>query len=177
MDEKPFKILLREPIRGMELIMSQHGPLLKNWLRVLLKNDDELIEDVISDTFMEVWIDRENIAKKEDPLLWVMGMAKNIALAKLRYSKKRKRVQIKEIKHMPNSDPMDEGLHYREIRDIILKKAEELSPREKQILIGAKIDELDNKELAELFGLQPQHVRNLLSSALAKMRKLLRELR
>lgn len=177
MDEEPFKILLREPIRGMGLIMSQHGALLKNWLRVLLKNDDELIQDVISDTFMEIWIDRENIAKKDDPLMWVMGVAKNIALAKLRYNKKRKKASIKKVKNMPNSDPMDQGLHYREIREIILKKAEELSPREKQILIGSKIDELDNKELAELFGLQPQHVRNLLSSALAKMRKLLKELR
>ncbi len=177
MDEEPFKILLREPVRGMGLIMSQHGALLKNWLRKLLKNDDELIQDVISETFMEVWIARDEILKKDNPSLWMMGIAKNIALNKLKYNAKRKKASIKEIKNMPSSDMPHTDLHYREIKDIIIQKAEELTPREREILIASKIDGMDNKELEETFGLQPQRVRNLLSSALAKMRKMLEEMR
>ncbi|MBL1408996.1 sigma-70 family RNA polymerase sigma factor [Sphingobacterium faecale] len=177
MDEEPFKILLREPVRGMELIMAKHGALLKNWLRKFLKNDDELIQDVISETFMEVWIARDEILKKDNPSIWMMVIAKNIALKKLKYNKKRKKASIKEIKNMPSSDMPHKDLHYREIKDIILLKAQELTPREREILIASKIDEMDNKELEETFGLQPQRVRNLLSSAVAKMRKMLKEMR
>ncbi len=176
MGEEPFKVLLREPIRGMELIMAQHGVLLKNWLRRLLKNDDELIKDVISETFMEVWITREEILKKDNPSMWMMGIAKNIALNKLKYNRKRTKASIEEIKNIPDSDTTHADLDYREIRDIILQKAEELTPREREILIASKLDEMDNKEIEEVFGLQPQRVRNLLSSAVAKMRKMLKEM-
>ncbi|MDR2275763.1 MAG: hypothetical protein LBF27_32950 [Sphingobacterium sp.] len=58
--------------------------------------------------------------------------------------------------------------------EVVLSKAEQLSPMEKKVLIDAKVHGLNNKKLETRHDLKPQRVRNLLSTALAKIRRLLK---
>ncbi|WP_286778358.1 sigma-70 family RNA polymerase sigma factor [Sphingobacterium thalpophilum] len=174
MGEDPFEILVNEPDRGLRLIMAKHGSQLKQRIKIFIRNDDELVKDVISETLMTLFVEREKIAVRKDPFVWMMVIAKNIALKMLRQERTDRKIPIDELRNEPNSEDSDAELHYREMLEIVLSKAEQLSPMEKKILIDAKVHGLHNKELEIRHDLRPQRVRNLLSRALAKIRRLLR---
>ncbi|PUV22767.1 MULTISPECIES: RNA polymerase sigma factor [Sphingobacterium] len=174
MGEDPFEILVREPDRGLRLIMAKHGSQLKKRIKNFINNDDELVKDVISETLKLLFVEREKIALRNDPFVWMMVIAKNIALKMRRQEKIDRKMAIEELRNEPHSNDCDADLHYREMLEVVLSKAEQLTPMEKKILIDAKINGLDNKELEIRHKLRPQRVRNLLSTALAKMRRLLK---
>ena len=45
MGEDPFEILVKEPERGLRLIMARHGSQLKKRIKNIINNDDELVKD------------------------------------------------------------------------------------------------------------------------------------
>ena len=174
MGEDPFDILLIEPERGLRLIMGKHGSQLKNRIRNIVNNDDELVKDVVSETLTTLFVQREKVAICKDPFAWMMAIARNIALKMLRQEKKNQKIAIDELRTVPHSQDIEADLHYQEMLEAVLSKAEQLTPMEKKILIDAKVHGLDNKELEIRHDLKPQRVRNLLSTALAKIRRLLK---
>lgn len=174
MGEDPFEILVKEPERGLRLIMAKHGSQLKNRIRNIVNNDDELVKDAVSETLTALFVQREKVAICRDPFLWMMAIARNIALKILRQEKKDRKIAIDELRTVPHSDDSDAHLNYQEMLETVLSKAEQLTPMERKIFIDAKVHGLDNKELEIRHDLRPQRVRNLLSTALAKIRRLLR---
>jgi DNA-directed RNA polymerase specialized sigma24 family protein len=49
-----------------------------------------------------------------------------------------------------------------------------LTKREKELVIGAKLHDMDNRELGKVYGITVQRVKNLLSSGMKKIRHLFR---
>lgn len=174
MGEDPFEILVKEPERGLRLIMARHGSQLKKRIKNIINNDDELVKDAVSETLIALFVQREKIAMRKDPFVWMMVIAKNIALKMLRQEKRDRKITIDELRAVPHSDNIEADLHYQEMLNLILSKAERLSPMERKVLIDAKVHGLDNRELEVRHDLKPQRVRNLLSTALAKIRQLLK---
>lgn len=174
MGEDPFEILVKEPERGLRLIMARHGKQLRKRVQNFINNDDELVKDVISETLLTLFVQRENIATRKDPFTWMMVIAKNIALKMLRQEKHRLKTAIDQLTDIPLGDETDVHLHYKETLEMIRSKAGRLTPMERKILIDAKVNGFNNKELEVRHALRPQRVRNLLSTALAKIRKLLK---
>lgn len=174
MGEDPFEILVKEPERGLRLIMARHGSQLKKRIKIFIHNDEELVKDVVSEILIVLFVQREKVAICKDPFLWMMAIARNIALKILRQEKKDWKIALDELRTVPHSDDSDAHLNYQEMLETVLSKAEQLTPMEKKVLIDAKVHGLDNKELGIRHDLRPQRVRNLLSTALAKIRRLLR---
>ena len=56
---------------------------IKNYIR----RDEELIKDVIAETMLVLWTQREEAAGKEKPLSWLMTIAHHIAIDKVRAQK------------------------------------------------------------------------------------------
>ena len=176
MREDPFEILVKEPDRGLRLIMAKHGSQLKKRIKNFISNDDELVKDVISETLTVLFVEREKVSTSKDPFIWMMVIAKNIALKMLRQEKMGLKVSMDVVGDLTHNEAADTNLNYKEMLGIVLSKAEQLSPMEKKILIDAKVHGLKNKELETNYDLQPQRVRNLLSTALSKIRKILGKL-
>jgi RNA polymerase sigma-70 factor (ECF subfamily) len=174
MEEDPFKILVKDPEQGLKLIMAKHGSQLKRRIRNFISNDDELVKDALSETLIVLYVDREKIVAHTDPFMWMMVIAKHIALNTLRREKTDRKVSMDEIEEPPDGDTADANLNYKEMLELILSKAEQLTPMEKKVLIDSKVHGLDNKELETRYNLHAQRVRNLLSTARAKIRRLLK---
>lgn len=175
MDEDPFKHLIDEPDRGIRLIVKRYGTQLKSRVRRFIADDDELVKDVISEILTELWVYREKISQKKDPFMWMMVIAKNIALRRLRDEHLDRRVPMEDIGDPLFNEQADTALNYKEMQEQILLEAVNLTPKEREILIGSKLEEMDNKELSDKHGITAQRVRNLLSSGLKKIRKLLED--
>ncbi|MDR2275485.1 MAG: sigma-70 family RNA polymerase sigma factor [Sphingobacterium sp.] len=154
--------------------MARHGSQLKKRIKNFIHNDDELVKDAVSETLIVLFVQREKIVGHKDPFVWMMVIAKNISLKMLRQEKKDRKIALDELRTIPHSQDIEADLHYQEMLEAVLSKAEQLTPMEKKVLIDSKVHGLDNRELEIRHDLRPQRVRNLLSTALAKIRRLLK---
>jgi predicted RNA polymerase sigma factor len=55
-------------------------------------------------------VQREKIAMRKDPFVWMMVVAKNIALKMLRREKKDRKVSIDELRIVPHSQEIEADL-------------------------------------------------------------------
>jgi RNA polymerase sigma factor (sigma-70 family) len=174
MYENPFKLLVDEPNRALETIMERHGPQLRARIELYISGDDALVEDVLLETLVAIWVDGQKAARMADPFVWMMAVAKKKALYRLRGEYRHLRVSMDSIYELPDSLRADSELSYRELRERVLKATERLTKREKELVIGAKLHDMDNRELGKVYGITVQRVKNLLSSGMKKIRHLFR---
>lgn len=174
MENEAFKILMDDPDRGLRFIIDKHGPQLLKQITRCIQNDDELVNDVFQLTLIAIWTDHKKIGELEDPFAWIMAIARNTALSTLRSERIRLKEPIEDHEDLRSSEQADTDLVYKETLDELLFHARRLTPREEEIFIASKVDGMDNKELENVHNLTPQHVRNLISSANRKIRKLLK---
>lgn len=174
MVNEAFRILIDDPDLGLRLIMELHGPELVKQISRCIQNDDELVKDVFQLTLITIWTDHKKIGELEDPFAWIMVIARNTALSTLRSERIRLKEPIEDHENLRSSEQADTDLVYKETLDELLQHAKRLTPREEEIFIASKVDGMDNKELEKVHNLKAQRVRNLLSSAKKKIRKLLR---
>ncbi|MDR2275764.1 MAG: hypothetical protein LBF27_32955 [Sphingobacterium sp.] len=57
-----------------------------------------------------LFVQREKIAMRKDPFVWMMVVAKNIALKMLRREKKDRKVSIDELRIVPHSQEIEADL-------------------------------------------------------------------
>lgn len=174
MENEAFKILMDDPDRGLRFIIDKHGPQLLKQITRCIQNDDELVKDVFQLTLIAIWTDHKKIGELEDPFAWIMVIARNTALSMIRVERLRLKEPIEDHENLRSPDQADTALVYKETLDELLFHARRLTPREEEIFLASKVDGMDNKELEKVHNLTPQHVRNLISSANRKIRKLLK---
>lgn len=175
MDREPFKRLNDEPDLALKLITKRYGKQLMKRIKYLVADNDELVKDIVQETLVVLWTDREKVSKMKDPFVWMMVIAKNTALSKLRNEHQDLRVSIKDVENVASISRADTELNYKETLENIVLNASKLTPKEQEILIDSKLGGMENKELEEKYGLAPQRIKNLLSSGLKKIRQLLRD--
>lgn len=166
-------MLTDEPGMALEAIYAQYGRKLAASLFAILGNDEDLVKDVISETLAVLWEKRREAAGKENPLAWMMRVASNIALYRLRQETRRKAAPLDRYINVADRIRADSDLGRRELEERILKAAEKLKPNERTVFLEIKLHGKTNKEVAMQEGMAEQTVKNLLSGALKKIRKAL----
>ncbi|WP_400260879.1 RNA polymerase sigma factor [Sphingobacterium sp. SG20118] len=163
MGKKTFSTLIDDPDQGIRLIVEHYRVQLLRQIRRFIHNDDELVKEVFQLTLIEIWKDHRNIGEMADPFVWIMAIARNIALSTLRAERKHLKEPIENHVDVCSNEQADTELVYQETLNELMLQATELTPKEKEIFIGSKVDGMDNKELEKVHKLTPQRVRNLLS--------------
>ncbi|AIM36181.1 hypothetical protein KO02_05330 [Sphingobacterium sp. ML3W] len=172
MEKETFSTLIDDPDQGIRLIVEHFRVQLLGQISRFIHNDDELVKDVFQLTLIAIWKDHRNIGEMADPFVWIMAIARNIAYCTLRSERKHLKEPIEDHVDVCSNELADTKLVYQETLNELMLQATELTPMERNILIGSKVDGMDNKELEKVHKLKPQRVRNLLSSAQRKIRKL-----
>jgi len=176
MDEESFRLLADEPHVALERIVMRHGAQLRKRIELYVRDDEELVKDVLSETLIAIWTDREKVACMKDPFAWTMAVAKNLALYRIRGAYRHIKVSVEGIHHLADGLQADTDLHYKELRERLLQATEGLTHKEREVVIDAKLHEMNNKELAEAHDVTVQRAKNILSSAMKKLRQLLRDI-
>lgn len=140
---------------------------IKNYIR----NDEELIKDIIAETMLVLWMQREEAAKKEKPLSWLLTIAHHIAIDKIRAQKKYYTEPLENHLSLSGNDYTAREAERKELEEIFRKAAEKLPPQERKILLLSKIEEVPHKQIALQFRVSVQTVKNQLSRALKKIKR------
>lgn len=174
-DAELFRQLVDQPDRALEAIYDRYGGLLMAYLRNFIRKDDDLIKDVVSETLMVVWKKREEAAEKKRPLEWMIRVAHNIALYRIREETKRGTEPLEGYVWVADSNHADSELESRELYRLIRQAAEMLTPKERMVFFLIKMEGMTNRELMKRHNMAEQTVKNLLTQALKKIRKSLKD--
>jgi len=130
--------------------------------RQFLKRDDEAA-DLVQDTFLKLWLKREDLNDIRNPETFAMTMIKNASIDKLR---KRKTLRFDELIQDPeyNHTPLDsltQSEDYKQVIDEMMK----LSVQQQMLLNLRDIEGYEYEEIAEISGLSINNIRVGISRA------------
>lgn len=161
-DEQAFAVFFRET-----------APLIRAHIFTILKEEEDTLE-VLQETFMRVWLQRERLPGIE----FLQAYIKQIA-ARRCFTLLQKRM-IRE-KHLPlapeqqnNENEAEEMLAFKESQQILNNAINELPEQRRQIYLLHKYEGLTSLEIATQLQLSHSYVRNALSIASKQIRDKLR---
>lgn len=130
-----------------------------------LKNQHDA-EDVTQDTFLRVWEHAGQYRPNGTPLAWVLAIARNLALMKLRERGKAQDMTPEEWERMAGENP----LLTAEDRHVLGTALDVLGDQERQIVILHAVTGFKHREIAALLELP-------LPTVLSKYRRALQKLK
>lgn len=134
--------------------------------------DLQAAEDVMQETFLQVWSSAGTyVPRGKSPLPWVLGIARNLALARMREDQR----LGSWIDDSPEpADPLDQFLAC-ENKIVTRAVLSGLSQEERQIVVLHAVAGLKHREIAALLEMPLSTVLNKYSRSLKKLKELMGE--
>ena len=160
--------------KAFEQLFRQYGPQLHSYLSGMTKSV-ATAEELVQNTFIRIWIARDQLPGIENPKAWIYKIASNLALNFL----KRKALETKIISELKAAAPephmeTDEVL-YNEMKGAINQAVASLSERRQQVYRMSREQGMKQQEIADALGISLVTVKNTLGSALGSIRAHLKE--
>lgn len=165
---------LQEISEGNEKAFEQFfrilAPTLKPFVLRFTKCD-ESTHEIIQDTFIRVWLNREKVPEISNIKSWVFKFAANECLHHLRD----KIIHEKAVLQISNKqdtyhEQTDHTIQLNEIKSVIVGAIEKLSPQRKLIYQLSRIENKTIPEISEQLNLSPNTVKNSLVTSLKHIR-------
>lgn len=124
-------------------------------------------EDVLQETYLKIWANAARYTAKGTPMSWILTIAKNLSLMKLRERKRHQDLEPEEWDmsfHIPDSAGNTEDRHLLEAALNIL------SDEERQIILLHAVSGLKHREIAQLQDMALATVLSKYHRALKKLR-------
>ena len=159
---------------AFEQIYREHIDLLINY-GYRFTGDLSLIEDTVQELFLYAWKNRVGLADTDSIKKYLLGSFRNNLIRKIKKSQKT------ELKEDFSDDNFQASLSIEDIlvqtdlnnekTNKLKKEFETLSPRQKEVIYHKYYQQLDNDSICELMEINYQSLRNLVSSAIIRLRK------
>ncbi|MFO7810194.1 MAG: sigma-70 family RNA polymerase sigma factor [Candidatus Delongbacteria bacterium] len=153
---------------------------LLNYIYYFMK-DREAAEDIVQDTFIRVYLNKDKYKEIAKVSTWIYTIAKNLAKTALSRASKMNSFSITgkegendyEIKdkHSSTDDPVIKN----ELNDIIMSRINNLEEKFREIVILRDIDEMSYEEIAALLKIPTGTVKSRLNRARLNLRDSLAE--
>lgn len=137
----------------------------------ILKNPHSA-EDVMQETFLQVFSSASSYQGKGKPMAWILTIARNLSLMKLREQKKFAQTPLEEMWDLQSED---KGLKVKEDKLLLDGVLQILTEEERQILMLHATSGLKHREIAEMLKLPLPTVLSKYRRALLKLQKRLKE--
>jgi RNA polymerase sigma factor (sigma-70 family) len=129
----------------------------------LLTRDRAEAEDLMQDSYLNVWERWHHVRSLDDPTGYLYRTAMNL------YRKRRRRAAV-AIRHAVRPNPPRDQLDEVESRDEVLRALATLSPRQRMSLVLTDLLDFSSEEAGRLMGVKATTVRVLASQGRAALR-------
>lgn len=158
-DENAFKLLFNEywdNIYGVAFMMTKSR---------------EAAKDVVQEVFIKVWLQREELPKKESFRDFLFIITRNHILSELR-KKRRAECLTDELRTYSNDNEQvaDEGLLYKESAALIQEAVERLSPQQREVYLLSREKGWSQEQIAAHLGISKSTIKTHMSRALTTIR-------
>lgn len=162
-EEAAFTILLRRVIPSLEKVV---GKVVKS---------PEATRDILQETFIRIWINRDKLPDIESPLPWMKRVALNETFTWLSrqaaYSQRLTSLDD-DIAAATNTAP--DNISLRETEQMLQQAITRLPKQRRVIYEMSRVHGMKSHEIAEELQLSHGYVKNALTAALASLREWLR---
>lgn len=154
-------------------LATEHSALLFRVAYSVLRNASDA-EDVVQETFLRVLRHQKKLAAIDDPRVWLIRIAWNLALDRKRRLRSMPLLEEAELlleNHASNEMAADIGLNSAEESVRILRMMDGLPRKEREALRLSAIEELSISEIAAVLRTTESAVRACLFRARSQLRK------
>ena len=135
----------------------------------ILKNTHDA-QDVTQDTFVRIWDSAPQYRAQGSPMAWMLTIARNLALTRLRRSERQ--VELDEAEW--DAIPADAPNVTPEDRELLQNALATLSSEERQIVLLHAVSGLKHREIGALLGMPLPTVLSKYHRALKKLKNFLK---
>ncbi len=137
--------------------------------------DDEAAYDVLQETYMKLWLIREEVDPDRSLKALLYHMVRNFALNQQRYRKRHATDSLDEQLVEPGRDETIEAdLDASDLNHRLQDWIKNLPPRRREAFMLSRYEGLSHEEIARVMGLTPKTVNNHIVLALQHLRELMR---
>jgi len=171
-------MLLAEVAAGSEdafrTVFDAYSPRLLQFALQLTGNR-ELAEDIVQDSFLTIWVRREQLSEIDHFSAYLYTMVRHAVFRGL----KRKAMAADAVEHklapLPPEADQDELLHIKQVREVLNRAVQELPEQQKKVWLLRREEGRRTKEVAQLLGISEITVKRHLGAAQAKLRDRLKQ--
>ncbi|MEO5893198.1 MAG: RNA polymerase sigma-70 factor [Ferruginibacter sp.] len=153
-------------------LFVQYSRILFPFVTQLLRSA-ELSEEIIQQTFLKLWLNREKLADVENPNAYIFRIASNECYAQLRKTLLDEKLfsAIKLNGSNECANVTEEHLTAKEIKQLIQQAVNQLPTQQKRIYNLSRSELLKIPEIAQVLNLSPLTVKNSLVKSLKSIRE------
>jgi RNA polymerase sigma-70 factor (family 1) len=136
----------------------------------------EQAEDILQEVFLKLWLKRESLPSVENPKAWIARITCYVCYNWQRHEKycEKANAQIKYLLPDYNNE-VEEAIGFTETAYNLAKAVKRLPPQTRMIFKLNKEEGMKISEIANYLQLSPQTVKNMLGTALKKVKAYLRQ--
>ncbi len=153
-------------MNAMQVLYESTNKAVYGFAYSILKNPQDA-QDVLQDTFVQIYTYAPNYSCQGKPMAWILRIARNLALMKIRDQKKTEPIEMEDKVESMGGEEFTLQIENKMILDIVLHQLEDES---RQILILHAVSGLKHREIAEVMNLK-------LSTVLSKYRRTIKKLK
>lgn len=168
-------LLFRQIAEGSENafteVFKRYTPRLFSYMVRIVK-DEQLAKEFVQETFLRLWVHRDQLREIRLPGSWLFRIAANLSIEHLRKEAIRNNLQDKVYARMkPGEFGVTEVVEERELAGIIRRAVDSLPDKRKEVYLLSREAGLSHQEIADQLGIAVTTVKTHIGLALQAIRE------
>ena len=149
---------------AFEQVFHRYTPKLLSFIKKITRNDS-LSAELIQETFMRLWMKREQLKDIENPSAWIYRIASNLSLNYLQKQSNRKQLLYK-MAPVENAASPEDLIDVKELNQIIKEAIDHLPERRQEVYRLSREAGLSHQQIADKLNISVNTVKNQIVSSL-----------
>ena len=143
---------------AFEQVFHRYTPKLLSFIKKITRNDS-LSAELIQETFMRLWMKREQLKDIENPSAWIYRIASNLSLNYLQKQSNRKQLLYK-MAPVENAASPEDLIDVKELNQIIKEAIDHLPERRQEVYRLSREAGLSHQQIADKLNISVNTVKN-----------------
>ena len=153
---------------ALETIYTQTSSAVYAYILSIVKNTEDA-EDILQDTYVKVCLNADQYQSQGKPMAWILTIARNLSLMKLRTHKR-----VADLQDYEWEAIVDESARFNTEDRMVLDAAfSGVSEEESQIVVLHAVAGLKHREIADMLDMPLATVLSKYNRALKKMKRII----
>lgn len=139
-----------------------------------ITSSKEMAEDIVQDTFLKIWLRREQLRQVEHFNAYIFRVAQNTILSGIRRKALEAAILAGKVASPHDEESADERLHFKMIKTALQKAVNSLPEQQKKAYKLRREDGLGIQQIARIMGISPNTAKRHLTEAHKTLRQCLR---
>ena len=149
---------------AFEQVFHRYTPKLLSFIKKITRNDS-LSAELIQETFMRLWMKREQLKDIENPSAWIYRIASNLSLNYLQKQSNRKQLLYK-MAPVENAASPEDLIDVKELNQIIKEAIDHLPERRQEVYRLSREAGLSHQQIADKLNISVNTVKNQIVTSL-----------